>query len=270
MNPIGEIYEIPLRKIRVSNLNVRTSDKNAEIENLAESIRKHGLLQPVVLMGDVDSPPYELVIGQRRLLASKLLRLKGIKAIFCDEDDPIALLILSLSENMQRVDLNPADKAEAITNLFLHYGKDDKRVARELGLSVPTVRDYIKIEVLASTKAKRLLRVGKVTKTDVKRAIDASRGNQEKADKLLNHLSKLKTKYERDRIVGYGKTHPRATVKKIISEAAKPRMDRAIILNLTVDIERALNKAGRVLSMDKEEIAERALTEWLKKNRFLS
>jgi len=79
---------------------------------------------------------------------------------------------------MQRVELNHADTAEAITAMYKKYNKNDRKVAEDLGLPLRTVRDYIKIEEMASDYAKGLLRKRKVKKADVKRAIDAAQGNQ--------------------------------------------------------------------------------------------
>ena len=190
----GKFYSISLRDIKISDLNVRLTDKEARIEELAESIKKHGLLQPVVLKGSYNEPPYELIVGQRRYIAHLKLGYQFIHAVFCEEEDDISLKMLSLAENMHRVDLNHADKAEAITELYLRYGKNAKKVAKELGVSEITVRDYIKIEEQATDKAKDLLRHRKVTKADVKRVIDAAQGDANKADRLLDKIAQLSKK----------------------------------------------------------------------------
>ena len=76
MDEVDTIYDIPVKDIRVSDLNVRTSDLKEGIEELAESVEKYGLLQPVVIRGEYGKPPYELIIGQRRLSAHKYLKKK--------------------------------------------------------------------------------------------------------------------------------------------------------------------------------------------------
>ena len=98
-----EIYEIDLKDIRISKSNVRLTNREAGIDELAESIEKHGLLQPVILRGSYGSPPYELVVGQRRFLAHQRLNRDFILAIFCGELQDINFKILSLAENMHRV-----------------------------------------------------------------------------------------------------------------------------------------------------------------------
>lgn len=264
---IDKIHEIPLERIKLSNLNVRTTDKEAGVDELAMSIEKYGLLQPIILKGEFGKPPYDLVVGQRRYRAHQLLERKTINAVFYEGVSDIELKMLSLSENMQRVRLNYADMANAITYLYREFNKDANKVARELGVSVPTIYEYVSIEEQATEKAKRLLRERKVPKADVKRAITAARGDAAKIDRLLDELPKL-TKYEKDRAVDYAKREE-ATVDKIIEEAKKPRFESVVILNLDEDTNSALNKAGKELSMDREKIAEVALEKWLKENGFL-
>ncbi len=264
-----KIYEIDLKDIKkVSDCNVRLTDKNARINELAESIKKLGLLQPVILRGSSGNPPYELIVGQRRFLAHRKLHKNTILAVFSGDLLDVEAKILSLGENIQRIELNHADKAEAITALYLHYKKDDRRVAQELGLPLRTVRDYIKIEEQATPKAKKLLKQRKVKKADVKRVIDAAQGDAGKADRLLDMMPQL-SKYEKDRVVNYGKEHPRASADKIIEEGEKRRIEPVVILSLPKEIDNALNKATRKLSMDRESIAVRALSEWLEDNGFL-
>jgi uncharacterized ParB-like nuclease family protein len=76
------IYVISLKEIEISEDNVRESRPTTDIEELAESIRLHGLLQPVVLKGEYGHPKYELIGGLRRLLAHEKLGRKTIRAVF--------------------------------------------------------------------------------------------------------------------------------------------------------------------------------------------
>lgn len=174
----------------------------------------------------------------------------------------------SLVENMQRVELNHADTAEAITAMYNKYGKDDRKVAEDLGLHLRTVRDYIRIEERASDYAKGLLRQKKVEKADVKRAIDAAQGNLKKADRLLDQMPELYG-HEKKRVVDYGKEHPRASADEIVSQAKKGRILKTVVLSIEPKIDNALKKAEQRLYMNREEIASKALEEWLVDNGFL-
>ena len=269
-----KIYEVPLKHIRDvarKGLNVRRTDRDAGVEDLAKSIKKHGLINAIVLRGKFGNPPYELISGHRRLAAHKLIpEMTKIKATFKPTSySDFKARVDSLIENMQRVELNHADTAEAITAMYNKYNKNDRKVADDLGLPLRTVRDYIKIEERASDYAKELLRKRKVEKADVKRAIDAAQGNLVKADKLLDAMPDLYG-HERKRAVDYGKEHPKASASQIINEAKKGRQLKTVILSIEPKIDNALKKAERNLYMNREEIASKALEEWLVENGFLA
>ena len=264
----GVVHQIPLKEIKVSEFNVRQTDKNVGIEELAASIDKHGLLQPVVLQGEYGKPPYSLIVGQRRFLAHKFLNKAEIGAVFVPSNDEWQMRMLSLSENMHRVDLNYADKAGTITKLYNHFKGNANRVAKEIGVTPQTIYEYVNIEEQATPKAKELLRTKKLSKEDVKRAIKAAKGNPDTINFLLDEMPKL-TKYEKDRAVDFGVKNPRATGQNIVDEAKKPHYDTTVIVPLDEQTEAGLKKAVAHLNMNKEQIAKMAITEWLKQNGFL-
>jgi len=266
------IHDVPIKDIRdvtKTGLNVRRTDRDAGVKDLAKSIKKHGLLQPILLRGKFGNPPYELIAGHRRLSAHRLLSKKTIIARFKPPSyDNFKARVDSLIENMQRVELNHADTAEAITAMYNKYKKNERKVAEDLALPLRTVRDYIKIEEQASPYAKRLLREGKASKADVKRAIIAAQGNLKKADRLLDAMPGLYG-HEKKRVVDYGKEHEKASDDEIIKESKKGRQLKTVILSIEPKIDNALKKAERNLYMNREEIASKALEEWLIENNFL-
>src|ERR1039458_6993388 len=139
--PLEEIYSIPLKDIKISEDNVRLSDPTKDLEELAASIEKHGLLQPVVLLGKFGQPPYELISGQRRFLAhQKILKWPEIRAVFAGKLSKTDAVVRSLVENLQRRDLDYADTARAVTYLYQQYGKNDRKVQTQTGLSLRKVR----------------------------------------------------------------------------------------------------------------------------------
>jgi len=268
------IHDVPIKDIRdvdKTGLNVRRTDRDARVEDLAKSIKKHGLINAIVLRGEFDNPPYELISGHRRLAAHKLIPgKKTIKAKFKPPNySDFKARVESLIENMQRVELNHADTAEAITAMYNKYKKNDRKVAEDLGMPLRTVRDYIKIEEQASDYAKDLLRRRKVKKADVKRAIDAAQGDPKKADRLLAKMPDLYG-HEKKKAVDYGKEHPRASDEEIIRQAQKGRDLEIVVLSIEPRIGNALKKAEQSLYMNREEIASKALEKWLIDNGFLS
>ena len=151
-----ELLNIPLDLIDISELNVRkdlrAGTEDATQGDLVESIRDKGLLQPIVVRPVGER--YEPVAGQRRLRACRILRWPEIPAFVEDLSDDDAVLV-SLTENFQRADMSPIDKADAFGRLRKVLGSDQE-LAKQVHLSVPTVRRYSVLENLAPSIRERV------------------------------------------------------------------------------------------------------------------
>ncbi len=264
------IYEIPLEKIQISDDNVRDSNPMKDLEDLAASISKHGLLQPVVLLGEINKTPYKLISGQRRFFAHKKLDKETIRAVFVGKLDKTQAIVRSLVENMQRVDLEYEDTSRAITYLYENFKKDERKVQKETGLSLRKIRDFIKIEAQATPVMKDLLKRKKVSPADVKRALRAAQDNISKAEELLNFIAeKQPSWHQKKRIVQCGEREKSASAKKIFEDAMKPQIEQNVIINLTPEVRDGLNLAVKTMEMEPEELAAKALSDWLKNQGFL-
>jgi ParB family chromosome partitioning protein len=153
-----EVKDIKMGDIRLSELNIRKDLKagteDTGLEDLAESIKEKGLLNPLIVRKLRDGT-YELIAGQRRFLACQKLGWETVPAIVRDITDDTDATILSLIENVHRADLNPIDKARAYQKIFDKYG-DYNKVAKETGVSVSTIRKYLKLLNLAPTIQEKL------------------------------------------------------------------------------------------------------------------
>lgn len=264
------VHDIPLDQIEISPLNVRHSNATKDVDQLAASIKAHGLLQPVVLAGAFGNPPYSLIAGQRRYFAHVELKRKTIQAVFAGKLDEEKAILLSLIENLQSVELNHADSAKAISRLYTAYGKDERRVQKETGLSVRRIRDYLTIDSQASPAMKARLKNKEVTPADVKRCLRAAQGNTEKAEELLELIAEFPlTKHQKKRVVEYGESHARASAKTILDEAVRPRVEQSIIVGLSESIRAGLEKAIKDLEMEAEEIVSEVLKGWLSEQGFI-
>ena len=153
-----EVKEIRMDEISLSEYNTRkdliAGTEDAGLEDLANSIREKGLLNPIIVMRK-DEGTYELIAGQRRFLACQKLEWKTIPAIIRDFTDDTDATIISLIENVHRADMSPLDKARAYQKIYDKY-KDLKKVAKEPGVSVPTIRKYLKLLNLAPSIQEKL------------------------------------------------------------------------------------------------------------------
>jgi ParB family chromosome partitioning protein len=153
-----EIREIKMIDIQLSQFNVRKDlDAGTEdmgLEDLAESIRDKGLLNPLIVRR-LDTGTYELIAGQRRFLACQKLGWQTVPAIIRDINDDTDAMILSLVENVHRADLNPIDKAKAYERIYEKY-RDYNKVAKETGVSVSTIKKYLLLLKLAPSIQEKL------------------------------------------------------------------------------------------------------------------
>ena len=132
--------EIDIKKIVLGVSNIRKIDADLGINELAQSIEEQGLLQPVIVRELEDG--FELIAGQRRLVALTKLDRPTIPAMIVDISDPKTLMLISLIENVQRVDVDDRDRAAAIEKLVDANNGDYAVVARMLGKTEGTIRGW--------------------------------------------------------------------------------------------------------------------------------
>jgi len=126
----GEIQELPVEAVTCSRLQPRQTLDQAKLEELAQSIREHGVIQPVVVRRAGDG--YELVVGERRWRAAMLAGVATIPAVVRELEDAAAMQ-LALIENLQREDLNPMEEAQAYRRLIEEFGFTQEAIAQRVG-----------------------------------------------------------------------------------------------------------------------------------------
>jgi len=271
MSGISKIYDVQIEDVFIGSHNVRLEGAERNLEELADSIKLHGLMQPIVLCGVFGEPKYEIISGQRRYLAhERLLKTATIKAVFVGNLTPTEMLIRSLAENMQRTDLSFTDTAKAVTKLYEEFG-DEYKVKEATGLSIKRIRDHLLIDARASPKMKDLIAEGKISVVDVKRALQAAQDDMTKAQELINMIIENNpTPQQKKRLVVYGNRDPRMGSAEVYQEAVKPQIERRLVVSLTPQTRSALQLAVSGMQMDVEDITERALSEWLTAEGFVA
>ena len=126
-----------------------------DLEELADSIREHGIIQPLIVtpgMGD----KYTLIAGERRLEAAKQVGFRAVPVIVRHASDR-ELLELALIENIQRAELNPLEEAEAYRQLTEDFGLSHEQVASRVGKSRPAVSNTLRLLQLSNTVKQALV-----------------------------------------------------------------------------------------------------------------
>jgi ParB family chromosome partitioning protein len=137
----------------------RTEFQADQLEELAASIRVHGILQPLVVTQTGER--YELIAGERRLRASKLAGLKAVPVIVRSYDDQ-QKLELAIIENLQRADLNPIETATAYRKLMDQFGLTNEQVGQRVGRDRSTVANTMRLLNLP-LEVKRAVSEGKLS-----------------------------------------------------------------------------------------------------------
>lgn len=145
MAKIEEYRELPLDDLVIGKGQVRTSGTAKGIDELANSIRVQGLLQPIVVCNSIEQlEKWEILTGQRRFLAHKLLKKQTITAAILDGHvDQETAKAISITENLIRRKLSGKDLIDGVTYLYRVYGTQ-KAVVEATGLPAKAVRDYVK------------------------------------------------------------------------------------------------------------------------------
>ncbi len=122
----------------------RTHFSEESLEELAQSIRENGVIQPLIVT-DGDDDTYSLIAGERRLRASILAGLREVPVVTMEVSDDNTLLELALIENIQRTDLNPIEEAEAYQRLIEKFNYTQEEAAKKVGKKRSTVSNSLRL-----------------------------------------------------------------------------------------------------------------------------
>ena len=137
---------LPIAKVEAYRKQPRKQFDEASLQDLADSIRRHGILQPLTVR-KLSSGYYQIIAGERRWRAAKQAGLTEVPAVIIEADDR-KVMELGLIENLQREDLNPAEEARGYQVLMEEYGLTQEQVAEEMGKSRPAIANTLRLLAL--------------------------------------------------------------------------------------------------------------------------
>ncbi len=149
-----EIMEIPLKDIRPNPFQPRKTFDDTALSELSESIKNDGLLQPIVVSEDIDG--YVLIAGERRLRASKLAKLKKIRAVVLNSDEQ-KMRQFALIENIQREELNAIELANAYSELLKLHEITHDELASKIHKNRTHITNTLRLLQLSGKTQKALL-----------------------------------------------------------------------------------------------------------------
>lgn len=142
--PESRIWNIAIEKIKPSSFQPRSHFEKDKLEELAVSIREHGILQPIVVRKGATSGSYEIIAGERRWRAAQIAGLHEVPVIFKALEDQNTLE-LAIIENIQREDLNPIEEAEAYQRLADEFRLTQEKIAQKVGKDRATVANLLRL-----------------------------------------------------------------------------------------------------------------------------
>ena len=173
MARIVEYKDIPLDDLTIGKGQARVQDVGKGIEDLAESIKVQGLLQPIVVCPAREADKWEILTGQRRFLAHRILKRESITAAILEERvEEHEAKAISIIENLIRRKLSRKESIDGVTYLYNIYGTA-KAVTEATGLAYKNVLDYVKYPRLAPT-LKELVDDGQIDVNVALKAQDAA------------------------------------------------------------------------------------------------
>jgi ParB family chromosome partitioning protein len=147
----GEIQQIDIGLINPNPYQPRQSFDQERLEELAQSIKDFGLLEPVILRPIGES--YQIVAGERRVRACQLAGLSKVPAILRDYED-LQMMQVALIENLQRENLNPIEEAEGYQRLMKEFGFTQSKVAESVGKKRSSVANTLRLLNLGEVERK--------------------------------------------------------------------------------------------------------------------
>lgn len=151
------IHMLEISNILPNGKQPRKYFEDQALITLADSIQRHGIIQPLTVRRTIDrDKPYELISGERRLRAAQLLRMKRIPCIIASADEQTSA-VLSIIENIQRQDLNIFEEAMSISRLKDSYCLTQENIAATLSVSQSYVANKLRILKLSENQQKLII-----------------------------------------------------------------------------------------------------------------
>ena len=229
MNPAQAPSTLPISQVESYAGQPRKNFDQEKLEELAESIRQYGIIQPLTVR-KLSSGYYQIIAGERRWRAARLAGLTEVPAVIIEADDRKAME-LAMIENLQREDLSPMEEAEGYKILVENYGMTQEQAAQRVGKSRSAVANALRLLAL-SPALRQMVEDGRLSAGHARALLPLSPALQEQAAATIikSNLSVRQTEQ----------------LVKRLQSAPKPEKKISPAVNYVAEAERELSgKLGR-------------------------
>ncbi|WEV40024.1 nucleoid occlusion protein [Lactobacillus sp. ESL0684] len=240
-----QIQDIELTKIQPNSYQPRRQFSDESIRELASTLDKEGLLQPIVVREKAEN--YEIIAGERRFKAAKQLAWETIPAIVNNMDDSQAAS-LALIENLQRENLNPIDEAQAYNNLMKLNNLTQTTLAKNIGKSQSYVANKLRLLKL-SPKVQSYLVSGEISPRHGRCLVNLSEKDQSRVvdEVLANNLNVSDTEKIVKDVDGYF-----VNKEKLLKDKEKAQQTKRAVSRIPKDLKVQINTIKRAVKLAKD------------------
>lgn len=255
MAKIVEYRETPLDDLVVGRSQARTKISMVDVEDLAKSIEVQGLLQPIVICAAREMGKWEILTGQRRFLAHKMLKKECITAAVLDERvGEEEAKAISITENLVRRKLSGKELTDGIVYLYNIYGSV-KDVVDATGLPPDNVRTHVRYPRLIP-ELKKMVDEGLNIKVATKAQDAATQGYEDIDTQLAITLAqemKPMTDVQRKKFVEESKKHPEKPIDEVIEHAKSAASVMQIVVTVTLETHTAIRKFAKEEGINQDD-----------------
>ncbi|EKE21023.1 MAG: hypothetical protein ACD_7C00380G0003 [uncultured bacterium] len=236
------VLEVDINKISANPYQPRIHFDEMKLKELSDSIKEHGVLQPLVVTKNDDG--YELIAGERRLQASKLALLTKVPVIVKDIKDK-QKLELAIVENIQRHNLNPIEEAKSFQQLMDEFQMSQEEVAQKMGKSRSVVANKIRLLKLP-VEALRSLREGVITEGHAKAILSVEGLEKQRAllDLIIKNNWTVRQAESKTKEIS---VRPHRRLLNIDPEIKELEDRLSIVMGTKVRVTKAGGSGGRVI-----------------------
>ena len=231
------LAQVPVEQISPNPYQPRKTFNEASIEELARSVREHGIVQPLVVTRAGDR--YKLIAGERRFRAAQRAGLRTVPVVIKEMMKDGDALQIALIENIQREDLNPMEEATAYHQLHEEFGLTQEEISRQVGKERSTVANFLRLLKLPDG-VKKLLASGQLSMGHARAllAVDSAK----KQEQLAERVVKKSLSVRQTEVLAAGKASAKGAKKEkekdVFTRDAEERLTRALRTKVEIDRKR--------------------------------
>ena len=231
------LANLPIEQISPNPYQPRKTFNEASIEELARSVREHGIVQPLVVTRAGDR--YKLIAGERRFRAAQRAGLRTVPVVIKEELPEGEALQIALIENIQREDLNPMEEAHAYHQLHEEFGLTQEEISRRVGKERSTVANFLRLLKLPDG-VKKLLAGGLLSMGHARAllAIESVKKQEQLADRVVKKSLSVR---QTEMLAAENGTKPgekKEKEKDVFTRDAEERLTRTLRTKVEIDRKR--------------------------------